>query len=465
MLFWIIIGGMTAAAMGLLLRPLLRGGRAEERPAAPDLAIYRDQLAEIERDVGSGLLSPEEAAAARLEVERRILAAAPAESTPATTPPRRHRGAAAALAVALPLLALGLYLQLGAPNLAHLPGTADPVRMTQAPGEATEANMGALVERLAQRMAEDPSNLEGWLLLGRSYGTLGRYREAAAAYEEAIARGADGAEVQSAYGEALTAAQDGQVTEPAVRAFEAALAADPAEPRARFYLALARAQAGRLDEALAMWVALEADTPADSPARAVIGAQIDQVARQLGRDPAELPGRVAEAAPPEMPAPSAEDMQTAEAMSPEDRAAFIRGMVERLAARLQDSPDDLDGWVRLARSYEVLEEAEAARDAWQRATALAPNRVDLLLGYAGAILAAGPEGAPLPEAFGETVDRVRALDPKDPLGLYFSGLAAAEAGDTTEARDLWTALLAQLPEGSAEHADLQRRIEALAGGS
>src|SRR3546814_20696456 len=102
--------------------------------------------------------------------------------------------------------------------------------------------MVTLGECLAQSMAEDPSNLEGWLLLARSYGTLGRYRDAAAAYEEAIARGAEGAEVQSAYGEALTAAQDGQVTEPAVRAFDAALAADPADPRARFYLALARAQ-------------------------------------------------------------------------------------------------------------------------------------------------------------------------------------------------------------------------------
>lgn len=471
MLFWILIGGMTATALLLLLRPLLRGGGTEsERPgpraAAPDLAIYRDQLAEIERDLAQGVLSAEEAAAARLEVERRILTAASAadrsQAATAPRPPGRHRLTAAALAGALPVAALAIYLALGAPDLAHLPSGAGPGASTQTAGAPTaeDAEMTELVEKLAERLAADPSDPNGWLLLARSYGTLGRFGEAAEAYEQAIAHGAAGAEPQAAYGEALTAAAGGQVTGPAAAAFRKALEVDPKNPRARFYLAVARAQSGRLDEALEMWVALEADAPADAPWRAAVSAQIERAAQALGRDPETLPGRVAKAAPADRR--EAAEATAPEAMSPEDREAFIRGMVDRLAARLRDSPDDVEGWLRLARSYEVLGEREKALEAWEQAAHRAPERADVLLGYATALLGGwAGEGHPLPDAFAPTVEKVRALDPENPLGLYFAGLAAATDGDAAAARALWTKVLARLPEGSAERADLQRRIDAL----
>lgn len=464
MIFWLIAAGMTALALALLLRPLLRRPPVSPPPAAFDIAVYRDQLAEVERDRARGLLGEEEAAAARLEIERRILAAddrAPPGRGPG---PARGRMTVPALIAALPLGALGLYLVLGAPGLPSTPFAQPPQPDAAMTAANDDARLEAVVAQLAQRMAEDPADPQGWLLLARSYATLRRYAESAEAYRQAIVRGAGDAETRAAYGEALAAASGGQVTEAALKAFEAALAANPAEPRARFYVGLARAQAGHPEEALALWVKLEAEAPADAPWRAPLAAQIDRAAAALGLDPATLPGRIPP--PPAAPAtgPETEELAAAQTMSPEERETFIRGMVESLAERLRSSPDDLDGWIRLARSRQVLGEPDAARDAWLRAAALAPGRTDVQLAYAQAILDAQKPGEALPPAFAETVARIRALEPQNRIGLFLAGVAELAAGRPDGARALWEELLAQLPEGSPERAELERRLDAFRAG-
>ena len=462
--FWLGAGLLTALVVVALLRPLLR-------PAAPaagrtpyDLAVYRDQLAEIARDTARGVLDPAESEAARLEIERRILAAAETPAPAAAGPGAAPGWLAAAIAIGLPALALAGYLGLGAPGLPGAPAADQPV--AAAPPEADD--MQALVEQLAQRMAANPGDAKGWLLLGRSYGSLGRYQDSATAYAAAIAHGAgdgvEGAQVHAAYGEALTAAADGQITAAARAAFDAAVASDPAEPRARFYLALAKAQEGRLDAALADWVALEAEAPADAPWRAAVTDQIERAAAALGLDPATLPGR-ASAAATGMPSPDEGDLAAAAEMTPEERDAFVRSMVERLAARLASAPDDLEGWLRLARAYGVLGDAEKAQDAWAHAAALAPTRVDVLLGYAQAIRDASVEEAPLAPEFADAVARARALDPENPLGLYLGGLAESAAGNAPAARALWQQLRDRLPEGSPERVEIEARLATLPDGS
>jgi len=271
----------------------------------------------------------------------------------------------------------------------------------------------------------------------------------------------------------LVIAANGQITVAAKMAFDAAVALDPGEPRARFYLALAKAQEGRLDEALADWVKLEAESSAEAPWRAAVTAQIEQAAAELGLDPATVPGRVALAATPEptQPSldesgpgdggPSAADMAAAADMTPEERDAFIRGMVANLAARLEATPDDLQGWLRLARAYGVLGEAEQAQGAWARAAALARDDAEVLLGYAQAIRDASVEEAPLPPEFATTVAKARALDPENPLGLYLGGLAESAAGKPEAARALWEKLRALLPEGSPERAEIDARLAGL----
>jgi cytochrome c-type biogenesis protein CcmH len=380
-----------------------------------------------------------------------------------------------AVAVILPVLALGLYAGLGAPGLPGAPADGRHAALDAALGAGGMAeggdgpDMAALVDQLAERMKDKPDDVRGWLLLARSYGTLGRYQDSADAYAKALARGAgdgdQGAEAHAAYGEALTAAADGQITMAAKAAFDAALARDPAEPRARFYLALAKAQSGDVEAALADWVRLEAEAPADAPWRVAVTDQIERAAAALGRDPAALPGRVPPATPDSMPAgPDDSDMAAAAEMTPEERDAFVRSMVDRLAGRLQEAPDDLDGWLRLARAYGVLGEADNARQAWARAADLAPGRADIQLGYAQAVREASVEDAPLPPEFAQAVAKARALEPDNPLGLYLGGLAESAAGNPAGARALWEKLRGLLPEGSPERTEIEALLAALPAG-
>jgi cytochrome c-type biogenesis protein CcmH len=470
MIFWVLAALLSAAVIALFAWPLLSrrekdaGGGAE---AGADLSVYRDQLGELDRDVARGLLPVSEAASARLEIQRRLLAAAGMSDKA----PRLPRGttirplAAAVLLLFLPAIAIALYLHIGSPGL---PGEPLASRTIAADGDQQLVNLAGLLEA---KLAADPSDAKAWAVLGKIKGELGRYQESADAYARAIARHqADGntpeADLQSLYGEALTAAANGQVTPKAKAAFAATLALDPKEPRARFYLALSDAQAGNLDMALGQWVALEADTPADAAWRATLEDQINAAAKQLGRDPASLPGRTAQ--PPAAPGPASgptsgptpEDMAKAATMTDEQRAAFIDSMVSGLADRLKAEPSDVDGWLKLANAYHQLGRAADAKAAWREAANRAPDRLDAQIGYASA-LAPLAEQAPLPEDFTTVVERIRKLAPDNGLGLYCAGLIARANGDKAGAKAFWQQVIPLIPEGSPQRKELEAKIAAL----
>uniref|UniRef100_UPI0035AD8190 tetratricopeptide repeat protein n=1 Tax=Dongia sp. TaxID=1977262 RepID=UPI0035AD8190 len=162
------------------------------------------------------------------------------------------------------------------------------------------------------------------------------------------------------------------------------------------------------------------------------------------------------------PGPSAADIAAAEGMTAEQQQAFINDMVTRLADKLKANPGDLDGWIRLARAYQVLQRVEEARDAWGKAATLAPARLDVQLDYADSIIAGRSDlDRYLPPEFVEAVGRVRTLDPKNPLGLYYGGLVARVAGNKAEARKLWTEVLDQLPTDAPQRAELQKELDSL----
>lgn len=357
MTFWLVGGALILITLGVLVAPLLRRVKAPAPRAGHDLAVYKDQLAEVERDLARGVLEPAEAEAARHEVERRLLAVAP-EPAPA---PLRRRGnlvLVGALCLALPAAALGLYFYLGVPGLPSQPFAARPAPQ-EPPRELVEA-----VEQLAARLTAAPADPQGWALLGRSYGQLGRYREAAEAFRQAIDQGDQSAETYASLGEMLAAAGNGVVGPEARQAFAAALERDPNNPRSRYYAGLAYVQDGRLPEALAVWQELAADSPAQAPWRPLLEQQIAALTTELG---------LATTPRPQDPGPSAADVAAAAQMSAEERQAFIAAMVERLASRLEESPDDLAGWLRLARAYRVLGERAQGLAALEQARALAAD--------------------------------------------------------------------------------------------
>ncbi|MGF1628944.1 MAG: c-type cytochrome biogenesis protein CcmI [Kiloniellaceae bacterium] len=369
MMFWVLAAVMAALLVLALLWPLLRARGAAPAAADYDRAVYRDQLSELELDLQRGLIGAGEAEAARREIERRLLqteggkVAAPSAGGP------WFRRLALALVVALPpALGLGLYLQLGTPDLPGLPlAERDP---------GGPAELAMLIERLQARLADNPQDIEAQLVLAQLFERAGRFEAAAARYRAAIAlieqQGAVPAALHAALGEALVAAAGGQVGRDARLAFAAAIEADPGNSRARFFAGLAMAQDGRLQEAIAVWQDLAEDSPADAPWLPLLQQQIAWAARELGIEPPamaqpQLPAEQPSAEQP--PGPTSSDVEAAEEMTPQERTAFIRSMVDQLAARLEAEPADPDGWLRLARAHAVLLEDDNARAALARAEA------------------------------------------------------------------------------------------------
>lgn len=462
MIIWFVLTAVTFCVLVALLVPLFRHNRGSPSRTSRELAVYRDQLAELQREIEAGRISPPEAKAAETEIQRKMLGAAesvdPAE-TGATAPRNLSRAIALALVAAVvPVGALAVYLSVGSPTEPSHP--FDPVRAAaHAQAEARAREMAALVDKLAKRLEQEPNNLQGWLILAQSYTAMQRDTEAAEAYRRAYELSGKDASYAADYGEALVAAAEATVTPEANALFEQALRADPSEPRARFYLGLAKAQAGQAREAIAMWRSLEVDSPADAQWLPAVREMIRSVAADAGIDPESIPA-TSEAPIGRAPGPTADDMAAAQSMTPDQQQQMIRDMVGGLAQRLESNPNDLEGWKRLGRSYLVLNEPDRAKQAYGRAVALAPTDVALLGDYADAtLLSPGPAALP-----SESIDALREVlknDGFNPAALWLVGLAEAEAGNRQEAVRLWERLLPQLRSGTPAYQSVQARIEAL----
>ena len=406
--------GMTSLALAILLVPLLLRGRAAASREAYNLAVYRDQLAELDRDIGRGVLTPDQAEGARAEIGRRILALAP--SATATGAASAVPFAVAVIAiVALPFAAWSLYAALGSPSLPDQPFAArTQAATTQAAEAAAPHDMADAVGKLVAHLKEQPDDLKGWVLLARSQMSLGRFQEAADAYGHAAQLAKDDLDVIGDWGEAQVLAASGKVTPAARDAFEKTLKDPDNAPRSRYYLALASAQGGDAKGALQQWVDLEADSPADADWLPMLRQRITETSGKLGLDPAALKTSAGaarpspaprvpqiaaapqppQAAPPTAPSTAPDPARVREAQQalanapPEDRQAMINSMVERLAARLEQQPEDVEGWVRLGRSYMVLNQPAKAREAYARAVKLRPDDPQLKAAYAEAVAAA-----------------------------------------------------------------------------
>jgi cytochrome c-type biogenesis protein CcmH len=461
-----IFAAMTAIAVGALLWPLFRQRGTPERSSF-ELGVYRDQLAEIERDVERGLIGPAEAAGARLEIERRILRAAPDPSAAPADPPgggRRHYVLAAAVLV--PVLALGLYSALGAPDLPDRPFAS---REDRQQGDPEQPNIEAMVARLEARLADSPDDLEGWLMLGRSKGALGDHPAAIEAYRRAQALAADDPRVQSGLGESLVMAAQGVVTPEAKALFTGLLEAAPGDPRAAFYLGWADVQAGDHHAALERWRKLLAATPADAPWRPRLIEAVRAAAEELKLDADALLAQIPTPPPAQQPAtpqPSEEDMARAADMPPEQQQAMIRAMVERLQARIDADGSDVEGWLRLAQARLVLGEPARARATFERGLKQHPDDPALLKGYAGTLLGPVQAATGLPEIgdkAAELYTKAANLRPDDPEPWWYLGIRALQEGKRDEARTSWRKVLAHLDPSRPEYAVIKERLDQLGG--
>ncbi|MER9896028.1 c-type cytochrome biogenesis protein CcmI [Mesorhizobium sp. M0119] len=354
MLFWVIAAILTLGASLAVLLPLTGGSKNASAAGDHDLEVYRDQLAELDRDMARGLIQPIEAEEARAEIARRILRlsnAGQADDT-ATQPSRSTRLVATAAVLVVPLVSWGLYGQLGSPDLPSQPLSE---RLAKNPADSS---VDELIARAEAHLAANPSDGRGWDVLAPVYLRMQRYADAVTAYRNAIRLDGDSAARQAGLGEAIANAAGGIVSAEAQAAFEAALKLDPANPKASFYLAMGMAQEGRLAEATAAWQKMLAALPQGSPWRgAVEQALAESAARSVA---SETPAK----------GPSAEDIDAASSMSPQDRQAMISTMVAGLDEKLRQNPRDEEGWMQLVRSYAVLGKTDQARDALNRGIAV-----------------------------------------------------------------------------------------------
>ena len=440
---------IVLAAVGL---PLLLGPSALPSRGQYDRAVYRDQLEEVERDVARGVLSDEEAGAARLEIQRRLLAADTGGGRWTAAIAARSPGFAAGVAVFVALGAGGLYWRLGAPSLSDAPFADRPAAaQAQAPGDAgaPHTDMKDASEKLRQKLLADPSNAQGWVLYARTVSMLGDWRAAGDAYKRAIDLGVKDGEVFAGYGEMQVMAADGIVSPAAHAAFGAALEADASNGVARYYLALADAQAGEGKKAIGAWLELAAGVPEDSPMRDEIAHRIADAAKAAGIPAPALPAGLPAEAPPSG-GPSAEQMAAAAAMSPAERDQMVAGMIDKLAARLKDEPNDLDGWMRLGQAYIVKGDSARAVDAYDHAAALKPGDAAIKLRTVAALLGGLKPGDALPPRAVAMLGEVAAVAPDAPEVLWYLGVAAARDGRAAEAREKWTRLLTSLPDGGED---------------
>jgi cytochrome c-type biogenesis protein CcmH len=353
---------MTAVALVAVAWPLAR----QRAPAAgaSDIAVYRDQLEEIERDRADGRIGHEEFEAARVEVSRRLLgAAALAGAATADTDPRRWRriAALASAVIALPLIAVPLYAWLGSPGL---PG--EPLA-SRTSGEGEGPSIAALIVRIERHLETNPNDGRGWEVIAPVYLRLERFDDAVKARRNALNLLGATAQREVDLGTAMAMAAGGVVTPDSKAAFERAETIEPGNVQAMFFLGIAAQQDGNETEAARIWRDLVAKAPADAPWLPMVRDRLARVAPDAALPPAR--------------GPTPEDVAGAQAMAPEAREQFIRTMVERLASRLRENGSDVAGWLRLLRAYMVMGERDKARVAANEAReALAgePEKLKLL---------------------------------------------------------------------------------------
>ena len=347
MLVWIGFAILAAAVTWAVTRPLLTDADSEAPAPDCELAVYRDQLAEIETERADGLIAGSEAEAARVEVARRLIRRAEEharlDAAPSAREASRLHQAAVYAAAAIPVAAIALYLVVGSPALPDRPYAS---RISEPVEQASAADLVAKVEA---HLRQSPDDGRGWDVLAPVYMRMGEFQQAEDAYERAIRLLGESPARLTGFARAAIMSENGVVNEPARQAYAKLLSADAQAIEPQVWLAIAKEQDGDLAGATAEYRRLLALEQTKDPWRQLLDERLKVATAKLNGEPE-----------PQAAAPDASDVG---AMSPEARQKFIDSMVAGLADRLKKDGKDLAGWMQLVRAYTVLgkkQEATAA---------------------------------------------------------------------------------------------------------
>jgi cytochrome c-type biogenesis protein CcmH len=341
-MIWLVFAVLTACVILGITRSL-RCASSSENAGASEIEAYKLQLQELDREEERGTLGQEEAQQTRVEASRRLLRASRQSLGASPKNSKVLNGALAFVTVAamISLGSIGAYVYYGKPGIPDQPLEA----RLNAP--LAEQSLDVQVANMERRLRQNPSDAAGWVALASIYFKSGLFEKAADIYQKAIGAGGENESTLLGLAEALTFANDGFISEQAAQALKAALKRNPDSTRARFWSALLAEQDGKKADAEKLY-------------RDLLAAKIHPALKKIVTQRLEALSAVADNSS------SAEGRKAAGEDAGADRGEeqkMIRGMVERLAARLKENKSDLEGWLRLIRSYAVLKETDKAQDA------------------------------------------------------------------------------------------------------
>ena len=352
MTLWLLMIILCSATAVVVSIPLIRR-YDEQQFGVQEQAIYQDQLSEVDRDQTIGTIDENEAHAARAEIRRRLSSDKTATKQ---TQPLSSAWKTLALSLTAGLIILGsviLYTQLGAPQ-------TPSVITSQPSAPQTNGQAETMIAALQTRLQTNPKDAEGWRMLGWAQFNSQHYLEAADAYAKALEIDPTNTDYKSAYAESLTQAAGGVVTPKAQALFVEVLVKAPEDFRARFYDALVHEQSGDKNGALDRLIPLLADSPEGASWRDDVKNRIINLGKVTGRDVTESIN-------------SDEQKNQIQALPDADQLVMIKGMVAKLADRLKANPNDADSWIKLIRSYQVLKDSAAAKQALTMALTVFAN--------------------------------------------------------------------------------------------
>jgi cytochrome c-type biogenesis protein CcmH len=346
-MLWAVFALLTGVAIFAVLWPLSRAPATTDSKEL-DVAFYKAQTAEIERDATRGVIGAQEAETARNEAARRLMAASQRATADVGSGSRfATRSVALGVLIFVPALALGLYAYVGTPNMPD-----DPLE-ARLDAPASTMDMPTAIAKIERHLAKNPDDGRGWAVIAPIYVRLGRYDDAVRAFTNEIRTLGPSGERYAGLGEAQVYLANGMIDADAKKSFEQAAVLDPKSPRAAYYLGLAAQQDGDKANAVAIWTRLVAESPPDAPWLPTVRARLAEVGGAASAQ--------ADNAPAAPDAGRAKMAEAVAAMPKDQQQAMIHRMVDGLADRLKTNGGDIEGWLRLMRAYQVLNEQDKAK--------------------------------------------------------------------------------------------------------
>ncbi|PCI38599.1 MAG: c-type cytochrome biogenesis protein CcmI [Rhodospirillaceae bacterium] len=371
-ILWISAGILTVLSLLSLLAPMLKQSKAVVAPARGDfdLTVYKDQLVEIDKDLERGVLSADQATSARTEIERRMLAiATEADVVLKNTP--LPKWMVMMIVVMIPAGAFAMYMSLGEPTIKDYP-IATREQPKDGDVNTRIAQLQKMIDNIKTQIEEDPTNPNNWARLAQARQMIGNSQGSILAYKKLVSLTNRNPEALMALAEAMFVDADDVVTPAAAALFKEAKIAMPGNPMTYYYLAIERQVVGDDQGAMDEYAGLLSISPSNGEWVPNIQDRMKALAKKSGLSVPAVKMMAPMQAKLDVPAsgPTQEQIQDAQSMSGTDQNAMIQSMVTRLADKLKDNPDDLEGWKRLANAYKVLGDKGKMADAMMQISRL-----------------------------------------------------------------------------------------------